>query len=516
VVALMKHFLAFSYNMHDSSVSVADERRVKLVLEAERFYRVKKKRCDHAEMEELIGVALRYLGLTIQQIEGVACTAYLNEHLAEGQRDIEWVERRPVTIAGKRFEATVVNHHLSHAAIVYGFPGARDVAIDVVDGGGDFGDTHRTYRCRDRQISLLPSAPIHQRFSSRFYDVISRHIYGRMMSEGKLMALAVLGEPHPSTVSWLRENVDKFHSRPTEESLKELETHFPVGKYAEDQRAFDLAAAAQRLFEDLRCESVAALPGDAPQVLLSGGGTLNILANSRVKHQIGSSRELLIPPCCDDTGQSLGALLYYCHEQAGCPVTVDMPFVGFSDSQADTPLRAEDVTDQLVDQLCRNHVVFLHQGQSEIGPRALGHRSILALPTQRNHDLINHVIKGREFYRPVAPLVPLEVAPDWFDWQGESRFMLFAAPARAQTWAHAAGVCHYDGTARLQTVAAPEQPFLHRLLQRVGEATGCPILINTSLNPRGLPISSRYSETVEFRQTYPQLPITVFPQRNAG
>jgi carbamoyltransferase len=509
----MKHFLAISYNMHDSSVSVADEQRVRLVLEAERYYRVKKKRCDHAEMETLVEVALRYLGLTIGDIDSVACTAYLNEHLAIGQRDIEWVERQPVKILGRQFEATVVNHHLAHAAIVYGFPHARDVAIDVVDGGGDFGDTHRIYRYRDGRITLLPSQPVHQRFSSRFYDCVSRHIYGRMMCEGKLMALAVMGEPHEAATEWLRERTDLFHSQPTEVSLAALAERFPVGPYVQDQRAFDLAAAAQRLFEELRCESVAALPADAPQVLLSGGGTLNILANSLVKQQLGLGRELLIPPCCDDTGQSLGALLYYCREVVGCKPTAAMPFLGFSDHASDRPLEKADVTDALVDGLLRNHVVFLHQGQSEIGPRALGHRSILALPTKRNHDLINHVIKGREFYRPVAPLVPEQSASRWFDWEGTSPFMLFAAPARPATWAHAAGICHYDGTARLQTVSAVEQPFLHELLERVGQATGCPILINTSLNPRGLPIASLYKETLEFRRQYPDLPIDVFPSR---
>lgn len=509
----MKHFLAFSYNMHDSSVSIADEHRVRLVLEAERHFREKKKRCDHSEMERLVQVALDYLGLGIDDLEGVACSAYLNEHLPESRRQVQWVERAPITLLGRAFEAPVINHHLCHAAMAHGFSGLSDVAIDVVDGGGDFGDTHRIYRCREGRIEQLPNAEIHERFSSRFYDVVSRHIYGSMMCEGKLMALAVLGQPNPATMAWLRERLVDFHSQPTERSLQRLREAYPVGLYSEDQRAFDLAASTQRLFEQLRCESVAALPTDTAEVLLSGGGTLNILANTRVRQALPRSRRLIIPPCCDDTGQSLGALLYYCHEIQGCKVAADMPFLGLSDSRSDVALGADDVEDSLVDHLRDGGIVFLHQGQSEIGPRALGHRSILALPSQRNHDLINHVIKGREFYRPVAPLVPLERSGDWFEWEGESRFMLYAAAARERTLAHAHGICHYDGTARLQTIASAEHPFLHALLERVGQATGCPILINTSLNPRGVPIASKYEETVGFRESYSQLPIRVFPSR---
>lgn len=507
----MKYFLAFSYNMHDSSVSIADESQVLLVLEAERFFGEKKKRCDHGEMEVLVAQALSYCRISIDDIEGVVCTSYLNDHLPEAQRNCRWRDTAPIELAGKKFEAVVLNHHLAHAAMVYGFKEAKDVAIDVVDGGGDFGDTHFTYRCRNGKLEALQNAAIHNRFSSRFYDVVSRYLYGQIMCEGKLMALAVLGEPQPTIVQWLSERLEDFHRLPTQTSLNALAKAFPFAEYQTDQRAFNLAASAQSLFEQLRVQSVEALPQDAPQVLLSGGGTLNILANTRVREALGAKRPLLIPPCCDDTGQSLGALLYYCHEDQKLPITARMPFLGFSDSIDDRALGADDVTDELVDRLARGQLVFLHHGQSEIGPRALGHRSILGRPTQRSHDLINHLIKGREFYRPLAPLVPLDRVSEWFEWEGESRFMLFAGKAKPPAWVHAQGVCHYDGTARIQTIARQEQPFLHTLLDRMGEAVDCPILINTSLNPRGVPICSRREETHKFRAEFRNLPIHVFP-----
>jgi carbamoyltransferase len=506
----VRYFLAFSYNLHDSSVSIADEKRVLLVLEAERYFGEKKKRCDRAEMELLVAAALDYCGIQLTDIGGVACTAYKNEHLPESLRDVKWLSNQRVDLGGRSFDALVVNHHLSHAAMVHAFPEAGDVAIDVCDGGGDFGDSHFTYRYKDGAITQLPNQPVHDSFSSRFYDVISRYLYGRIMCEGKLMALASLGKPRPHMTDYIREHLAMFHEAPPEKSCAELRSLFPVESHARSELAFDLAASAQRVFEDLRVESVAALPPDAPFVMLAGGATLNIVANSRVRKYLGAGRRLLLPPCCDDTGQSLGALLYYCHERVRLPITAALPFLGYSDRLDDSVLSASDATDELFSFLAGGGVVFLHRGQSEIGPRALGHRSILALPTRRSFDIINHIIKEREFYRPLAPLVPIEAVSTWFQWEGESRYMLYAADSTPRSRLMAPGICHYDHSARLQTVDAHDDPFLHGLLRGVGQANAVPILINTSLNPRGAPILSTLAATQSFRRALSGLNVRVF------
>ena len=505
----MRYFLAFSYNVHDSSVSIADEQRVLAVLEAERYFGEKKKRCTRAEMETLVAVALDFCGIRAADLSAVACTAYQNEHVPEALRNIEWLAETRVEVAGRSFDALVLNHHLAHAAMVHAFPRATDTVIDVCDGGGDRGDTHAIYRCRNGHIEQLSNQPIHDAFSSRFYDIVSRYVYGRIMCEGKLMALASLGEPRPAMTAFIREHLPTFHAAPPEQSLAELRRTFPFEDYLKSQTAFDLAASVQAVFEELRVESALALPADAPAVLLAGGATLNILANSRVKAALGD-RELLLPPCCDDTGQSLGALLYFCHEREGARISAALPFLGWADRLAEPVLAASDATDELVAHLVSGGIVFLHRGQSEIGPRALGHRSILALPTRRSYDLINHVIKEREFYRPLAPLVPAEAVSAWFDWQGESRYMLYAADVKESTRVAAPGICHYDDSARLQTVDGREDPFLHALLTRIGEATGVPLLINTSLNPRGAPILSKLEATRAFAASLRGLGVRVF------
>src|SRR5688572_19628834 len=173
-------------------------------------------------MEELARVALRHVGARIEDVEAVSCTAYENEHLPAERRDERWVSECPIEFLGRQYSALVVNHHLAHAAIVHAFPGARDVVIDVCDGGGDFGDTHFVYRLQGGHVERLPNQPIHAAFSSRFYDVVSRYLYGRIMCEGKLMALASLGAPRPDMLAFLRENLALFHAVPAEGALAEL------------------------------------------------------------------------------------------------------------------------------------------------------------------------------------------------------------------------------------------------------------------------------------------------------
>ncbi len=508
----MRYFLAFAYNMHDSSVTIADEERVLLVLEAERFFREKKKRCDRSEMELLIRTALAYCGIGIADVDAVACTAYLNDHLPEDERGVDWLAEAEIEILGTKRTALVLNHHLAHAAMIHAFraaPGKEDAVIDVCDGGGDFGRTHFTYRLRDHRIEPLANRPIHDAFSTRFYDVVSRHLYGRIMCEGKLMALASLGEPRSEMVGFIRRSLPAFDG-PPEEALAILRRAFPIESYLTSAVAFDLAASAQLLLEELRLESVAALPADAPRVMLAGGATLNIKANARVKAALGDARELLLPPCCDDTGQSLGALLYDCHERAKVPVTCAMPFLGYGDGIRSLNLGATERADEIVSFLASGGIVFMHRGASEIGPRALGHRSILARPSRKNYDVINHLIKQREFYRPLAPMVPIEAAPKWFDWQGSSPYMLYAARVSDRARLAAPGICHYDDSARLQTVDPASDPFLHAVLTRVEQATGCPLLINTSLNPRGAPILSEIDETRRFARSLDGLGVRVF------
>src|SRR5204862_2082368 len=152
--------------------------------------------------------------------------------------------------------------------------------------------------------------------------------------------------------------------------------------------------------------------------------------------------------------------------------------------------RPHDLVAAIVDLLERGRVVALHQGRSESGPRALGNRSILGDARRPDmQDYINFEVKGREWFRPLAPLVLADHAERIFDVDRPAPFMQYAADVREEYREVYPGITHVDGTARLQTVEPVNTPFLHALLSRWYERTGSPVLINTSLNGPGDPLT---------------------------
>ena len=150
--------------------------------------------------------------------------------------------------------------------------------------------------------------------------------------------------------------------------------------------------------------------------------------------------------------------------------------------------RPEDLATEVADVLAANGVVAWFQGRSEYGPRALGHRSLFANPGHPDNLNRMNAIKGREQFRPVAPMVLAERAGEIFEGPLPSPYMLFTHRVRPEWRQRIAAAVHVDGSARAQTVDAADEPLVHRLLQAVEARTGVPVLINTSLNTAGRPM----------------------------
>jgi carbamoyltransferase len=148
-----------------------------------------------------------------------------------------------------------------------------------------------------------------------------------------------------------------------------------------------------------------------------------------------------------------------------------------------------DIAAAIVDLLVAGKVIGLYQDRSEFGPRALGHRSILAdARSGAMRDWINAKVKKREWFRPLAPIVLLEHAGRYFDIRRPSPFMQFAAPVQPQMASVIPAVTHVDCTARLQTVAQDDDPLLRAILEQFAQRTGVPVLLNTSYNGKDEPI----------------------------
>jgi carbamoyltransferase len=236
------------------------------------------------------------------------------------------------------------------------------------------------------------------------------------------------------------------------------------------------------------------------------------VANARILAESGFER-VFVPPAPGDAGCALGAALYADRIYLGNPDrdVPDHPFWGPAvdgdelaraareDGQHVEQLEDTALIERIADELAAGRVVGWMEGATEFGPRALGHRSILAAPhTAETRDRLNREIKYREEFRPFAPVVPIESADRYFELpRGAARlgrFMSGVFPVRPEWRARLAAVTHVDGSARLQTLERLMAPRLHALLESYGRRSGIPVLLNTSFNVAGEPIVTRALE----------------------
>jgi carbamoyltransferase len=271
-----------------------------------------------------------------------------------------------------------------------------------------------------------------------------------------------------------------------------------------DERHRDIAASLQAVTEDAMVALARSCRSDAPSanLCLAGGVAYNCVANSKVLEHSGFEH-VFIQPAAGDNGGAMGAALWASHEvlnQPRHPVQHDTLLgPAFAESEILQRLTAFDQRFVRLDEeaLCRRVAALIHknlvvgwfQGRMEFGPRALGARSTLANPCSPDmKDILNARVKFREEFRPFAPAVTEEAAATYFKLHSTSPFMLLAPLVHAARAAEIPSVTHVDGTARVQTVSATQQPLFHRLINSFAALSGVPVLINTSFNIRGEPI----------------------------
>jgi carbamoyltransferase len=242
-------------------------------------------------------------------------------------------------------------------------------------------------------------------------------------------------------------------------------------------------------------------------LVMAGGVALNSVANGSILRE-RPFENVFVQPAAGDSGGALGEALYVYHVLLGHPrkFTMEHAYWGeeFSEAQLSEAINRrgllceqvddpEKLIDRAVDTLLDEKVIGWYQGRFEWGPRALGNRSILADPRKgRMKEVVNTKIKFREMFRPFAPVILEERANDYFlspglDKQYMPRYMLMVSPVAEDTQDEIQAVCH-NGTGRLQSVRREWNPMYYRLIEKFDEATGVPVLLNTSYNLRGEPI----------------------------
>ena len=278
---------------------------------------------------------------------------------------------------------------------------------------------------------------------------------------------------------------------------------------AENQHYADIASSIQKATEEIVLRMARSLQKETglTDLCFAGGVALNCVANGRILRETPFQR-IFIQPGAGDGGGAIGAAFHMAHEVLGQPRRFVMRHAlwgqEYSEGEAADFFRSENIPFEKVDDeakliervvsaLTSKQVIGWHQGRFEFGPRALGARSILADPRSAEmKDIVNTKIKFREPYRPFAPSILGEVADDYFDMPGISkqeaaRFMLLVVPVKKEKQEIIPAVSHM-GTGRLQAVFPDTHPRYHRLIKGFGDATGVPVLMNTSFNLRGEPI----------------------------
>ena len=442
-----------------------------------------------------------------------------------------------------------VEHHLSHAASAFFCSPFQEAAILTIDGVGewtttalgrataDWGDGGTNALHLEQEIRFPHSLGL---FYSAFtawlgfqvnngeYKVMGMSPYGQPRYLDKVAQVLRLADDgsfalnmdyfsfHTSTSdTYNRRFVELFGEPrdPQSEFITDL-TH-PNGTgnpdrglRARNQHYADVAMSIQRTTEEAILAMVRQLhkTTGSENLCIAGGVALNSVANGRIVRE-GPFKNVYIQPAAGDSGGALGAALYAWHVLLGKPRSFVMEHAywgeEYSPAQVAAFLRAKGLPyrevaddrllDELVDDLTGGRVVGWFQGRFEWGPRALGNRSILADPrSEAMKEIVNEKIKFREPFRPFAPAILEERAADYYatprlDENLLARYMLLVSPVRAERWAEVPAVTHL-GSGRLQTVRRAWNQRYYDLIARFGQATGTPVLLNTSFNLRGEPI----------------------------
>ncbi|MGC7095246.1 carbamoyltransferase family protein [Amycolatopsis lurida] len=500
---------------HDPAAALVVDGRVVAAAEEERFSRRKhgKRPVPFSAWEQPERAArwcLEQGGIDVTDLDAVGYSydPSLVDHNAEGL-DPAWEELR-TTYASRApyfLESALpgldpdivhfVRHHVAHAASTGLAAPFRDSAVMVADGRGE-NISYLAGEYRDGKLLECATQSLPHSLGLLYEDLTEHLGFARSSDEYKVMALASYGRPRfePEFRELVRTTGDGgFRTDPVDWAA-----FAPRRTGGFGQEHADLAATVQKRLEDVLLELARWLREQTGQsrLTLAGGTALNCVANSRL-HREGPFEEIWVQPASGDSGTALGAALHLAAE-AGEPIE-PMPGADLGRGWTDDELRGwldragvryerpDDVADTVADALADNRIVAWFQGRAEFGPRALGHRSLLAHPGHKaNLERLNDV-KGREQFRPVAPMVLAERAAEIFGGGPlPSPYMLFVHDVDPKWTDRIPAVTHVDGTARIQTVDAAEKPLLARMLRAFADRTGLPVVVNTSLNTAGRPM----------------------------
>lgn len=419
-----------------------------------------------------------------------------------------WVSPDQREILEKIFKNRIFEkkkHHLSHAYSLYAFtkPCKSDLIISF-DGGGDENDSYKIFVWDNDNIKLQKEVKLNLGTPYRMLGFISSEINSSYPIEyntnlhlpGKIMGLCPLGEIIDEYILPLTDyymNFKKGHISIYNRLLQlliNLNVDFDANLKTGIIESRNILRTSQYVFEKLFIEnSIEYLNTERyKRILLTGGGALNVKLNSTIYQTF--KKEVFVSPVSNDCGISIGAAMSdlvphnYPHFK---DAFIGAEINGNLDEFVKKYKGQKTDAVQIAHLLNQGKIIAIMTGRIEAGPRALGNRSIIASPLVKGiKDRLN-IIKNREFFRPIAPLVTEEMQNILFEECPSSKYMTFAPKIKSNYQTVLSEIVHFDGTCRLQTVTQNEA-FLYRLLVEFGKLSGFEVLVNTSFNSKGEPI----------------------------
>jgi len=453
----MANILGLNFG-HDGSVCLVKDGRLEFAIATERISKIKK---QQGFTDEIINYVLDSCRITLDDIDCVATNDFKQEVFGN-----QYLVDK-IVIQGKEFKCYIISHHLSHCASAYytsPYDKAYCFSMDCSMGKPEANSLIAYGEGKKLMAMYCPAEMV----GVLYGEVTEKLGLGPALHKaGTTMGLASYGTPFD----------------------------FDYQSYTDEiKHKMNVAASVQDLFEKKVLNVLSELDDKTDNLCLSGGSFLNCNANSKVV-MYSKFKNVHHFPACGDDGTSVGSALYVAHHILGESrhdyQQKDLCYTG-REYQSQTP-DYEYIAKQLAD----GKIIGFFQGRSEFGPRALGNRSILADPRNfHNRELINHVVKNREWFRPFAPVTLEECYQDWFDFPIPSPYMLYTAQVKQPEKIPA--VTHVDGSARFQTVTEESNKHYYEIIKAFGNLTGVPVLLNTSLNGNGQPILETEEDAREF------------------
>ena len=485
---------------HDGAIAAVEDRRLIMSLESEKdsFPR------HSAVTPTSVLQALERLD-AIPDVFALGGWLKRGRPLGAGYMGVDEPVQRAVRMLGKEATFFTSTHERSHIMMAIGMapkhePTMRAVLVWEGAVGAFYLVDHRCEVVQTIPVLGSPGARFAFLFAIADPPYPDKNRTPRMEDAGKLMALAGFGDPSAADRG-IVETVERLMTMPGMWPL-------PKSEFADsclynagvESEACKIAAAllADRIFDTYADAARQHLPEGLP-LFVSGGCGLNCEWNVKWR-DLGHFASVFVPPCTNDSGSAVGTALDALASTTGDPYVDWSVYCGL-EFEWDAPPNPEVWTRRELDEeavaaaLEAGRVFAWVQGRTEIGPRALGNRSLLAEPFRpETKDRLNE-IKQREDYRPIAPCCRLEDVGAAYDRDFPDPYMLyFRRAARSDLGA----VTHVDGSARCQTVSKEENPPLHRLLSAFAERTGVGLLCNTSLNFKGTGFINRMSDLARY------------------